>query len=331
MTGPRLHSRYPSVAPRLPFLPLGTGPSPVRRIEPHELWIKDDSRYGDRYGGNKVRKLEWSLADLLRRRCGVVVTGGGTGSHHAVAVARYAADTGIQAHVVAVEQPYDAHVGEQMAAVRAAGATMHRVDTVAGAYATAGRLLVGAALRGRRPGLLPVGGSNTHGCLGFVEAALELAEQVSAGELPPPRRVVVAVGSGGTAAGLILGLALAGLDSEVVGILVNDRTRVGPAQVRRLAGATARLLRRHGAPVPDPVPLAPFDLRREWLGPGYGKPSGASVEAAGWLREHAGLVADPVYTAKAAAAIRDLREERDGAGPTLYWHTAPGATAGGNR
>ncbi|MER7456743.1 pyridoxal-phosphate dependent enzyme [Micromonospora sp. NPDC126480] len=325
MTGPRLHSRYPALAPRLPFLPLGAGPTPVRRIDPDDLWVKDDSRYGHRYGGNKVRKLEWSLADLLRRRCRVVVTGGGTGSHHAVAVARYAADAGIRAHVVAVEQPYDEHVEEQMAAVLAAGATMHRVDTVSGAYLTAGRLLVGAALRGHRPGLLPVGGSNAHGCLGFVEAALELAEQVAAGELPAPRRVVVPVGSGGTAAGLILGLALAGLPTGVVGILVNDRTRVGPVQVRRLATATARLLRRHGAPVPAALALAPFDLRREWLGPGYGMPSGPSVEAAGWLRDHAGVVADPVYTAKTAAAIRDLYGGPDVSGPTLYWHTAPGA------
>lgn len=323
MTQPRLHARYPSIAARLPFLPLGTGPTVVRRVDPYHLWIKDDSRYGDVYGGNKVRKLEWSLADLLRRRCRAVVTGGGTGSHHAVAVARYAAEAGIRAHVVAVEQPYDEHVEAQMTAVRAAGATMYRVDGVAGAYATAVRLLVGATLAGQRPGLLPVGGSNAHGCLGFVEAAFELAEQVAAGALPAPRRIVVPVGSGGTAAGLILGLPLARLPCEVVGILVNDRTRVGPRQVRRIATATARLLRRHGAPIPRAVALAPFELRREWLGSGYGKPSGPSVEAAAWLRERAGLVADPVYTAKAAAAVRDLYRGPGDDGPTLFWHTAP--------
>ncbi|MEH0829496.1 MULTISPECIES: 1-aminocyclopropane-1-carboxylate deaminase/D-cysteine desulfhydrase [unclassified Micromonospora] len=326
MALPRVHARYPSIVPRLPFLPLGAGPTGVRRIDQNDLWIKDDSRYGHLYGGNKVRKLEWSLADLLRRRCRVVVTGGGTGSHHAVAVARYATAAGIPAHIVAVEQPYDQHVEAQMAAVRAAGATMYRVDSVAAAYATAGRLLVGAAVTGRRPGLLPVGGSNPHGCLGFVEAAFELAEQVAAGTLPAPRRIVVPVGSGGTAAGLILGVALAGLPTEVVGILVNDKTRVGPTQVRRMATATAALLRRHGAPVPDPVSLAPLQVRREWLGPGYGTPSAASVDAAQWLQHHTGLVADPVYTAKAAAALRELCRGRVVEGPTLYWHTAPAAT-----
>ncbi|RZU53865.1 D-cysteine desulfhydrase [Krasilnikovia cinnamomea] len=323
MTAPYLHARYPTAVARLPFRRLGSGPTPVRRIDgAPQVWVKDDSGYGTIYGGNKVRKLEWTLADLLGRGRRTVVTAGGTGSHHAVAVARYAAAATLRVCVVALEQPYDDHVAGQLAAMVSAGARVRRVRTVPGGYVAAARLLAEAAVTGRRPALLPVGGSSPRGCLGYVEAAFELADQVTRGELPAPRRVLLPVGSGGTAAGLALGLALAGLPTEVVGVLVNDRTPMGPGQVRRLAAATARLLRRAGAALPDGTALAPLTVRRDWLGPGYGVATADSASAAGWLAEHAGLVTEPVYTAKAAAALRALVADGTVDGPWLYWHTA---------
>ncbi|GAB1640066.1 pyridoxal-phosphate dependent enzyme [Krasilnikovia sp. MM14-A1259] len=328
MTAPYLHVRYPTAAARLPFRRLGCGPTPVRRLAgAPQVWIKDDSGYGTIYGGNKVRKLEWTLADLLGRGRRTVVTAGGTGSHHAVAVARYAAAADLRVAVVAVEQPYDEHVARQLAAVLAAGARVRRVRTVPGGYVAAARFLAEAAVTGRRPALLPIGGSSPRGCLGYVEAVFELADQVAQGELPAPRRVLLPVGSGGTAAGLALGLALAGLPTEVVGVLVNDKTPMGQAQVRRLGAAAARLLRRAGADLPDGTPLAPLSVRRDWLGPGYGVATTDSTAAVGWLAEHAGLAAEPVYTAKAAAAVRAL--VADGTdGPLLYWHTADRGSGG---
>ncbi|BFU43431.1 pyridoxal-phosphate dependent enzyme [Krasilnikovia sp. MM14-A1004] len=325
MTPPYLHVRYPSAAARLPFRRLGSGPTPVHPLAGQpQVWVKDDSGYGTVYGGNKVRKLEWTLADLLGRGRRTVVTAGGTGSHHAVAVARYAAAAALRVDVVALEQPYDDHVARQLAAVLATGARVRRVRTVPGGYVAAARFLAEAAVTGRRPALLPIGGSSPRGCLGYVEAAFELAAQVERGELPVPRRVLLPVGSGGTAAGLTLGLALAGLPTEVVGVLVNDRTRMGPAQVRRLAAAAARLLRRAGASLPDGTRPAPLTVRRDWLGPGYGVATAESAAAAGWLTERAGLVTEPVYTAKAAAALRALVADGTPDGPVLYWHTADG-------
>ncbi|MFI5495889.1 1-aminocyclopropane-1-carboxylate deaminase/D-cysteine desulfhydrase [Actinoplanes sp. NPDC051859] len=321
MTVPHVHERYPAVVERLPFRRLGAAPTPVRPLAGLPgLWVKDDGGYGTRYGGNKVRKLEWTLADLLRRGCRSVVTAGGTGSHHAVAVARYATAAGLRVSLVALEQPYDDHVARQIAAVHETGATVRRVRSVRAGYLTAGLLLAGATVSGGRPALLPVGGSSPRGCLGYVEAAFELAAQVETGALPLPAKVVVPVGSGGTAAGLALGLALAGLTTAVVGVLVNDQTPMGEPQVRRLAEATARLLRRSGAALPTPAPLNPLTVRADWLGPGYGHPTAESTAAAAWLAEHAGVHTEPVYTAKAAAALREMTAAADG--PVLYWHTA---------
>ena len=109
------------------------------------------------------------------------------------------------------------------------------------------------------------------GCVGYVEAALELEAQVRAGDLPAPSHIVVALGSGGTAAGLAAGLRLAGLDSKLVCVLVSDVVRLDARTVARLAGRTLALLGRHGADV-DRLTVEPEELEveAEWLGDGYG-------------------------------------------------------------
>jgi D-cysteine desulfhydrase len=265
----------------------------VRRLEA-DLWVKDEGPLG----GNKVRKLEYTLATARP----TVLTFGGVGSHHAVATARACASTGRRCVLALVDQPVDEHVRAQLGAMRAAGATIHLTRTAARTWA-----LVPWLLARHRPTLLPVGGSSPLGVRGWVDAALELGDQVRAGELPAPARVVVAVGSGGTAAGLLAGLPLAGLeDTEVLGILVNDRTRVDPVRLARKLGRR---------------PLAPFEMRREWLGAGYGhrtREGEVAMEEARAL----GVRLEPVYTAKAWAAMRALPPRP----PTLFLQTWDGGS-----
>jgi D-cysteine desulfhydrase len=176
----------------------------------------------------------------------------------------------------------------------------------------------------RPPYFLPVGGSSPLGTVGYVDAALELAEQVEAGEVSAPKQVVVALGSGGTAAGLTLGFALAGLDTRVVAVQVNDRTPLDARRVLRLADRTRRLLERRGAELP-PVSLAPARIRVEtrWLGRGYGHRTEAAERAIELARQEQ-LELEPVYTGKAMAAALDLLAQGELEGPTLYWHTYNG-------
>jgi D-cysteine desulfhydrase len=160
------------------------------------------------------------------------------------------------------------------------------------------------------------------GCLGYVEAALELEAQVRAGDLPEPSHVVVGVGSGGTAAGLLLGLALTELRTRVVGVVVNDTLRLDPPAIERLAARTARLLRRRGAQLPALDLGARLTLTRRWLGPGYGHATPEARAAQRLARESEGLDLDGVYTAKAVAGLLGLRAEGAlGDGPSLYVHT----------
>ena len=133
---------------------------------------------------------------------------------------------------------------------------------------------------------------------------------------------MVALGSGGTAAGLVLGFALAALETRVVAIQVNDRAPLDAARLARLAGRTRRLLERRGARLP-PVTISPADLQVEtrWLGAGYGHRT-AEADRALELARVEGLELEPVYTGKAMAALLELRERGElGDGPVLYWHT----------
>lgn len=308
----------------LPHVRLGTTPTPVRRVDlglgGADLWVKDESRFGDgAWGGNKVRKLEWIIPAAHARGTRTILTVGGIGTHWGLACALYGREHGLRTVLGLVDQPVDDHVREQLARLEASGAVLHR-------YPSPARLRLAAPwlLARYRPWYLPAGGSNPTGTLAYVDTALEIADQVAAGELPEPAAVVVPVGTGGTYTGLLVGLRLAGLATRVVGIVVNDLVRLDATAMSRLAGRVTRLLREHG--VDAPVPAAAYDLRRDWLGTGYGDPTPASVaeveRAAG-----AGLALEPVYTGKALAAVRDLTARGELGGPVLWLNTHGPRTA----
>ena len=174
------------------------------------------------------------------------------------------------------------------------------------------------------PYFLRPGGSVPLGCVGYVEAAFELAEQVEAGELPAPSHVVVPLGSGGTAAGLLAGLKLAGLRSRLVCVLVNDLIRVDERTVARLARPHPAPAAKAGRRTSGQVEVAAADvaLERDWLGPGYGHSTPAADRATELFAEREDVVLEPVYTAKTVAALLELnRRGAFGPGPVLYWHT----------
>ena len=152
---------------------------------------------------------------------------------------------------------------------------------------------------------------------------LELAEQVRSGQLPEPETIFVPVGSAGTAAGLLLGLRLAGLSSRLLAVAVTRAPTTWPLTVAALANAGARLLSRPGMPGGAPS-LSASDVRvlSKWLRKGYSRPTLKGEQATAMLQETEGLALDPTYTAKTVAALIDLRQRGElGEGPVLYWHT----------
>lgn len=328
-----IHERYPQTRATLPRVELLQTPTPVRELKAlsehaggqHSLWLKDDSQSGPLWGGNKPRKLEWVLGDAQARGFRTILTFGALGTNHGLATALYARRHGIRTVLALVDQPVDDHVESQLARIRASGAVVHLTKTKPRTLMALPYLLsrYAQASPPRPPYLLGPGGSSAVGTLGFVEAALELADQVERGELPEPATVVLALGSGGSAAGLLAGLRMAGLETRVRPVLVNEALDLGEKRLYALARKTLGLLGSRGADVTG-VDLRPGDLQvvDGYLGAGYGHSTPEGEEAMRLARDLEGLSLEPVYTAKALAALLPRVGEAElGSGPVLFWNT----------
>jgi D-cysteine desulfhydrase len=296
---PALFRRRPWLREQLPHRPLGIFPTPVERVRgliPRgvELWVKREDRAGAAYGGNKVRKLEFLVGDALARNKTRLFTIGGWGSHHALATAIYAQRVGLACELALFPQPETAHVRDQL-----------RADAAAGAEVFVAPNLIEIAPRVLRARLAPDvayvagGGSSALGSVGWVSAADEILEQIERGELPRPHVVYLALGSCGTAAGLLAGWsATRGAPDEICAVRVVQRPVAGATRTRVLAERTARLLgdahRLHGT----------VDLRVEHgqIGRGYGHSTGAAEQAVARSAEF-GLALETTYTGKAMAQL----------------------------
>jgi 1-aminocyclopropane-1-carboxylate deaminase/D-cysteine desulfhydrase-like pyridoxal-dependent ACC family enzyme len=274
--------------------------------------VKRDDQTGALYGGNKVRKLEYLLGAARARGATRLVTIGAVGSHHVLATTLYGRREGFEVEAVLAPQPRTDHVVE---VVRAGLGHGLRAMAAGGYLGIALRVL--PRVLGSDAYFITVGGSSVAGSLGYVAAARELAQQIRARELPEPDVVVVALGSGGTVAGIAAGLELEGVRSQVVGVVVAEPPWFIALRARRLAraclggrGARGWLDRR-------------LVIDRRWLGAGYGYPTEAG-ERATQEAARAGLTLDPTYTAKTfAAALERVEALRESPTPktVLYWHT----------
>lgn len=318
----RLYELFPQLQESLPSIRLGAAPTPLRPLPglidgPAEVWLKDESGFGDGgWGGNKVRKLEWLIPEAKRRGKPTILTVGGLGTNWGLACTLYGQDHGLNTILALVDQPIDDHVREQMGRLRESGAEIHFTHTKTRTVAEVLWLMAR-----HRPYFLPAGGSNAVGTVGYVEVALELAEQVRVGEIEEPSHIVCAVGSGGTAAGLLLGLKVAGLDTKVVAVVVNDKLRLDAKALTGLARKCQRLLRKRGADLPELDLGGNLIVVEDQLGSGYGHPTDAAGRAHDLAADRAGLDLDPVYTAKAMAGLLGLEDESPVNGPVVFVDT----------
>lgn len=314
-----LHEVLPGLEAELPSAGLAMLPTPVTevRVDGRALWIKRDDLSNPRYGGNKVRKLDLILAAARHDGCHRIVTFGATGTHHGLATALFCQELGLDCEVLLFDQPDSTHVRDNLRRLGEAGARRIHCGSLS---MTLLRYALHPGRLRRDNAFVFAGGSDPRGTLAFVNAALELAAQVRAGICPAPSRIYCALGSGSTLAGLTLGVALAGLPSQVIGVRVAD-ARLGPFEacsentVAALMHKTVRWLARRQVDWPAGQPAPCID--HDWIGAGYGHASAAATHAIEVFRRDAGLTLDATYTAKTAAAV--LADQRPG--PVLYWHT----------
>ena len=311
---------------RFPRLELAGGPTPLDKLERlsgqlgRELYVKRDDTTPFALGGNKVRKLEFLAADALQAGADTLVTAGAIQSNHVRQTAAVAAKLGLRC-VALLENPIGTADRNYLSngnrlLLDLFGTETEAVDDLD----SADELLAqtGERLRreGRNPYIVPIGGSNELGALGYVRAGLELAEQIRTSGRTFSA-VVLASGSAGTHAGLAIALAAAQPELDVIGVTVSRTDAAQRPKVEGLVRRTLELLG-HDAPATPRVQL--WD---EYFGPRYGEPNAGTLEAVRLLASQEGLLLDPVYTGKAMAGLLDgVRRQRFARpGPILFLHT----------
>lgn len=327
----RLAARWKGLS-TIPHVELGIAETAVEML-PHlskdvsgEVWCKRDDRTSSLYGGNKVRKLEFLLGDARARGCKSVITVGALGSHHVLATSLFGKQAGFEVHAVLGPQPPTQHVRENILCDLAASAHLHIVPSFALALPAVRALAWKLRLLGKKPYVIPAGGSNDVGALGYVEAGLELASQFDRGDVPEVRAIYMPLGTGGTVAGAAVGLAAAGVMAEIVGVRVTASALANRHVLKGLISKVVANLRTCDSRFPDVSELALCNVRIDSLeyGSGYGQPTEAGKHAEARAARD-GVTLETTYTAKAVASLL-----REGKGHyknqrLLYWHTLSSA------
>jgi L-cysteate sulfo-lyase len=304
--------------PRLRFAPLPTPLDLLPRfgaVIGAEVWAKRDDVGSITLAGNKARKLEFLIADALASGCDSIVAVGAIQSNFARAAAAAAASAGLRAILVLRPTPagvtngnalLDRAVGADVRVTPPDGPSYRRMieDTMAGLRAAGGN-----------PCLLPVGGSTPLGDIGYAAAWDELLAQLDAAGTAPSR-LLVAVGSGGTQAGLEVGRAITGRGPRITGVAVLRIEPDVPALVARLASDTAVRIGIDARWTPADV-----DVDLDFMGEAYGVPTEGTNEAIDLLARTEGILADPVYSGKALAGLVAYARAGRLDGPVVFWHT----------
>jgi D-cysteine desulfhydrase family pyridoxal phosphate-dependent enzyme len=280
------------------------------------VFIKRDDLTGLAFGGNKVRKLEFLLAEATAKGCDVVITTGGPQSNHCRMTAAFARKLGLDCALVLTGEDEPARNGNLLLDTLL-GAELRFIGDEGRAEAEMEALAEDHRRRGRRPYVIPLGGSNGLGCAGYVLAAQEIVVQAS--ELGVRfDRVFCASGSGGTQAGLILGALAFSAPWSVAGVSVSRGAEQLKARVCEVAAQGAARLGLGVEVKPQDVVI--YD---QYVGEGYGKLTEGCAEAIRLLARTEGVFLDPVYTGKAMACLIDLvRRGAVGAEETvLFTHT----------
>jgi L-cysteate sulfo-lyase len=284
--------------------PLEPMPNLTRMLGGPQLWIKRDDCTGLATGGNKTRKLEYLMGEALAQQADVVLTQGATQSNHARQTAAAAARLGLACEILLEDRTGFAHDDYRRSGNvlldRLFGATLSHFGAGTDMDAEMARRADALRGAGRRPYVIPGGGSNPVGALGYVTCALELVAQ--ANELGLNIDLLVhATGSTGTQAGLVTGLEGARAGIPVLGIGVRSPRAQQEDKVFALAQHTAELLGVAGA-----VRREAVVCNSDYVGAGYGVPTDAMIEALELVARCEGIVLDPVYSGKAMAGLIDL-------------------------
>lgn len=307
--------------PRIRFAHLPTPVESLPRISAKlggpRLYIKRDDQTGLAFGGNKTRKLEFLIPEAQAHGAETLITTGAVQSNHCRQTAAAAAKYGFKCILVLAGEPQSKEVGNYL------------IDSLLGAEVVWTDLQNRDAIlkdtfdrawkEGKRPYLIPYGGSNPTGATAYSVAISELIEQLkSIPEIPVPDWIVFASSSGGTQAGMVLGGQIFGFQGIILGISVDEPEDRLRQTVFKLTKETASLLN-------ETYQFKPQDIlvNADYLGDGYGVMGDQEKEAIHLFAKDEGILLDPVYTGRAAAGLIDLIHQGffNPSDAVLFWHT----------
>jgi D-cysteine desulfhydrase family pyridoxal phosphate-dependent enzyme len=304
-----------NMIPRLRFAhlptPIETLPRLTEALNGPRLLIKRDDQTGLAFGGNKTRKLEFLVAEAQARGADTLLTAGALQSNHCRQTAAAAAKFGFNCILVLVGQP-PVQASANLLLDHLFGAETIWVEK-SRREAVLQETFEQVSAQGRKPYLVPYGGSSPTGALGYVFAMEEYVGQKVEADW-----IVFASSSGGTQAGLVLGRRLFGYQGKVLGISIDEPQRILQEGVAALASETSERLGPRLEFSPGEVLV-----NADYAAPGYGVLTGAEREAVSLFARYEGLLLDPVYTGRAAAGLIDLVRKgffkKDET--VLFWHT----------
>jgi D-cysteine desulfhydrase family pyridoxal phosphate-dependent enzyme len=310
---------------KLPRVRLGFLPTPVEELtrlsdlfDGPRIFIKRDDLSGLAFGGNKVRKLEFLVGEAKSFGANTLITAGALQSNHCRQTAAAAARCGLKCELLLGGPDPEVPTGNILLD-KLLGATLH--------FSEAGRkgeslqeLADAVHASGGKPYVIPYGGSNAVGGVGFVAAMQEVVKQMEMLGVAVDR-IVFPSSSGGTHAGLVVGAALAGYGGKVTGIRIDKDDPMALPYKRLLPELANQIAERLGLKVS--FEESQFDLSEDYLGKGYGIPGGLEREAISLLARSEGILLDPVYTGRAMGGLLEMvRLGTIGASEkVLFWHT----------
>ncbi|MFP4456531.1 MAG: 1-aminocyclopropane-1-carboxylate deaminase/D-cysteine desulfhydrase [Clostridia bacterium] len=305
----------------IPKVKLAFLPTPLQKVERlgkkigvKELYIKRDDQTGLALGGNKARKLEYLMADALNMKADVVFTLGGPQSNHCRQTAAAARVCGLDSVLIFSGEEIE-EVQGNMVLDRLLNSKWYfagekerkeKLQEVVEEYQK----------KGKNPYYIPLGGSNALGAMGYVEGGLETAKQCKAQGIDPDY-IFIATGSGGTQAGLMMGIHMGGLKAKVIGISVSGSSDEITEKVNNL-------LVEMGAKLDVDIKGLPNVLvYDEFVGEGYGRPTELSKKALKMCAVEEGIIIDPVYTAKGLSGLIGMIEDNkiDKDSSVIFLHT----------
>ncbi len=324
----QLFRRFPVLKDKIPFITLGQYPTPVQKLEKfghkfgfNSLWIKRDDMSGEVYGGNKVRKLEFLLADAKAKEKKHLIAVGATGSNYVTATGIYGKKLGFNVSAVLFHQPPTDYLKKNLLMNLSNNMELNISPSMLLIPLKEIFCLLRHGLKDTY--ITPPGGSSALSTLGYVNAALELKEQIDSGALPEPDFIFVPLGTGGTMAGIVLGCKIAGLKTRVVGVRVVDRIISNSLAVKGYADRCVKLMSRF---IPElkglKINFTDFTVLHDYFGKGYAYFTEDGIKAVKTLYETEEIKLEGTYTGKTLAGMIDFVKKNNlESKEILFWNT----------